>query len=125
MTGMSKTVLIIDDSPSVRQLVNITLAPVGYSVVEACDGKDALSKLNGNKIHLIICDINMPNMDGLTFVNEIKKLPAHKFIPIIMLTSHSGEKEKQAGRAAGVKVWMVKPFAPDQLTDLVSRFVMH
>lgn len=122
---MTQTVMIVDDSTSLRQLVKLSLSPAGYNVVEACDGKDGLSKLNGNKIHLIICDINMPNMDGLTFVQEVRKLPKHKFIPVIMLTSQSDQQAKQTGRDAGVKVWMVKPFDPIQLTDLVARFLIH
>lgn len=121
---MTQTVMIVDDSASLRELVKLTLRP-GYNVVEACDGNEGLAKLNGNKIHLIICDINMPNMNGLTFVQEVRKLPKHKFIPVIMLTSQSDEPSKQVGRDAGVKVWMVKPFDPCQLTDMVARFLMH
>ncbi len=120
---MSKKILIVDDSSSFRQVVNIALTEAGYDVLEACDGKDALSKLNGDKIHLIISDVNMPNMDGITFVTEAKKLPAYKFTPIIMLTTESQDDMIQKGKAAGVKAWMVKPFKPAQMLDAVSKLI--
>lgn len=121
---MSKTILIVDDSSSLRQVVSITLKGAGYSVIEACDGRDALTKLNGQKIHLIISDVNMPNMDGITFVTEAKKLPAYKFTPIIMLTTEAGEARKQAGQAAGAKAWVVKPFQPAQMLGAVSKLIL-
>ncbi len=121
---MSKTILIVDDSASLRQVVSIALKSAGYGVIEACDGKDALTKLNGQKIHLIISDVNMPNMDGLTFVAEAKKLPAYKFTPIIMLTTEAGEAKKQAGQAAGAKAWVVKPFQPAQMLGAVSKLIL-
>jgi len=121
---MAKTVLIVDDSASLRQVVNIALKGAGYDVIEACDGKDALSKLNGEKIHLIISDVNMPNMDGITFVKEAKKLPNYKFTPIIMLTTESQEDKKKEGQAAGAKAWVVKPFQPAQMLTAVSKLIM-
>jgi len=121
---MAKTVLIVDDSASLRQVVNIALKGAGYNVIEACDGKDALSKLNGEKIHLIISDVNMPNMDGITFVKEAKKLPNYKFTPIIMLTTESQEDKKKEGQAAGAKAWVVKPFQPAQMLSAVSKLIM-
>ena len=121
---MAKTVLIVDDSASLRQVVNIALKGAGYNVIEACDGKDALSKLNGEKIHLIISDVNMPNMDGITFVKEAKKLPNYKFTPIIMLTTESQEEKKKEGQAAGAKAWVVKPFHPAQMLSAVSKLIM-
>jgi len=121
---VSKTILIVDDSASLRQVVSIALKGAGYGVIEACDGKDALTKLNGQKIHLIISDVNMPNMDGLTFVAEAKKLPAYKFTPIIMLTTEAGEAKKQAGQAAGAKAWVVKPFQPAQMLGAVSKLIL-
>lgn len=121
---MSKTIMIVDDSSSLRQVVSIALKGAGYNVVEACDGKDALGKLNGQKIHLIISDVNMPNMDGITFVTEAKKLPAYKFTPIIMLTTEAGEAKKQAGQAAGAKAWVVKPFQPAQMLAAVSKLIL-
>jgi two-component system chemotaxis response regulator CheY len=121
---MAKTILIVDDSASLRQVVNIALTGAGYDVIEAADGKDALTKLNGQKIHLIISDVNMPNMDGITFVKEVKKLPAYKFTPIIMLTTESQESKKQEGQAAGAKAWVVKPFKPDQMLNAVSKLIL-
>jgi len=121
---VSKTILIVDDSSSLRQVVSITLKGAGYSVIEACDGRDALTKLNGQKIHLIISDVNMPNMDGITFVTEAKKLPAYKFTPIIMLTTEAGEARKQAGQAAGARAWVVKPFQPAQMLGAVSKLIL-
>src|SRR4030065_1091540 len=109
---MAKTIMIVDDSASLRAVVGIALKGAGYDVIEACDGKDALTKLNGQKIHLIISDVNMRNMDGITFVKEVKKLPNYKFTPIIMLTTASQEGKKQEGQAAGAKAWVVKPFQP-------------
>jgi two-component system chemotaxis response regulator CheY len=121
---MPKTILIVDDSSSLRQVVGIALKGAGFDIIEACDGKDALTKLNGQKIHLIISDVNMPNMDGITFVTEAKKLPAYKFTPIIMLTTESQEAKKQAGQAAGAKAWVVKPFQPAQMLAAVSKLIM-
>ena len=121
---MSKTILIVDDSASLRQVVSITLKGAGYSVIEAFDGRDALTKLNGQKIHLIISDVNMPNMDGITFVTEAKKLSAYKFTPIIMLTTEAGEARKQAGQAAGARAWVVKPFQPAQMLGAVSKLIL-
>ncbi|MFA5626677.1 MAG: response regulator [Thiohalomonadaceae bacterium] len=121
---MAKSILIVDDSATLRQVVSIALKGAGYDVIEACDGKDALSKLNGQKIHLIVSDVNMPNMDGITFVQEAKKLPAYKFTPIIMLTTEAGEDKKAAGQAAGAKAWVVKPFKPEQMLNAVSKLIL-
>jgi two-component system chemotaxis response regulator CheY len=104
-------------------VVSIALKGAGFDVIEACDGKDALSKLTGQKVHLIISDVNMPNMDGLTFVKQAKQLPAYKFTPVIMLTTEAGETKKQAGQAAGAKAWVVKPFQPAQMLTAVSKLV--
>jgi len=121
---MAKTILVVDDSASLRQVVSIALKSAGYDVMEAVDGRDALGKLNGSKIHLIISDVNMPNMDGITFVKEMKKLPDYKFTPVIMLTTESQESKKQEGQAAGAKAWVVKPFAPQQMLAAVSKLIM-
>lgn len=121
---MAKTIMVVDDSASLRQVVSIALKGAGYEVVEGCDGKDALNKMTGQKIHLIISDVNMPNMDGITFVKEVKKHPAYKFTPIIMLTTESQEGKKQEGQAAGAKAWVVKPFKPDQMLQAVSKLVL-
>ncbi|MDD5240691.1 MAG: response regulator [Sulfuricella sp.] len=121
---MAKSILIVDDSVTLRQVVSIALKGAGYDVIEACDGKDALGKLNGQKIHLIVSDVNMPNMDGITFVQEAKKLPAYKFTPVIMLTTEAGEDKKSAGQAAGAKAWVVKPFKPEQMLTAVSKLIL-
>jgi len=121
---MAKNVLVVDDSSSVRQVVGIALKSAGYDVIEASDGKDALSKLTGQKVHLIISDVNMPNMDGITFVKEVKKLANYKFTPIIMLTTESQESKKAEGQAAGAKAWVVKPFQPAQMLASVSKLIL-
>jgi two-component system chemotaxis response regulator CheY len=120
---MAKKILVVDDSESIRQLVSHTLKSVGYDVLEGVDGADALLKITGQKIHLIICDVNMPNLDGISFVREIKKLDDYKFIPIIMLTTESQENKKLQGQAAGAKAWVIKPFKPDQLLGVVSKLI--
>lgn len=121
---MAKTILVVDDSSSFRQVVSIALKGAGYDVVEGCDGKDALTKLDGRKINLIVSDVNMPNMDGITFVKAAKQLPAYKFTPVIMLTTEAGEEKKAEGKAAGVRAWVVKPFQPPVLLDAVSKLVL-
>jgi two-component system chemotaxis response regulator CheY len=121
---MAKTILIVDDSASLRQVVGIALKGAGYDVIEACDGKDALTKLDGRKIHLIISDVNMPNMDGITFVKQMKTLPAYKFTPVIMLTTEAGDGKKAEGQAAGAKAWVVKPFQPAQMLTAVSKLIL-
>lgn len=121
---MAKTILIVDDSVSIRQVVGIALRGAGYDVIDACDGKDALSKMTGQKIHLIISDVNMPNMDGITFLKEVKKNPRYKFTPVIMLTTEAGQDKMAEGRAAGAKAWVVKPFQPPQMLDAVSKLIL-
>jgi two-component system chemotaxis response regulator CheY len=121
---MAKTILIVDDSSSVRQVVGIALRGAGYDVLEASDGKDALGKLKGQKIHLMISDVNMPNLDGIGFVKAVKEVPAYKFTPIVMLTTESQEAKKREGQAAGAKAWVVKPFKPDQLLGVVQKLVL-
>jgi two-component system chemotaxis response regulator CheY len=121
---MAKTILIVDDSASVRQVVGLVLKGAGYDVIEGCDGKDALTKMTGQKIHLIISDVNMPNMDGIAFVKAVKQLPNYKFTPIIMLTTESQESKKQEGQAAGAKAWVVKPFKPEQMLVAVEKLVL-
>lgn len=121
---MAKTILVVDDSTSIRQLVGISLRGAGYDVIEGRDGKDALSKMTGQKIHLIISDVNMPIMDGITFLKEVKKHPKYKFTPVIMLTTEAGQDKMAEGRAAGAKAWVVKPFQPPQLLDAVAKLVL-
>ena len=121
---MAKQIMVVDDSASLRQVVAIALKGAGYDVLEACDGRDALSKLKGQKVHLIVSDVNMPNMDGISMVKEIKKLPNYKFTPIMMLTTESAADKKMEGKAAGAKAWLVKPFQPPTLLDAVSKLVL-
>lgn len=117
---MSKTILIVDDSASIRQVVAITLKGAGYQVIEAVDGKDGLSKLDGTKVHLIVSDVNMPNMGGIDMVKAIKQMPNYKFTPIIMLTTEASDDMKQQGKSVGAKAWMVKPFKPEQMLQAVQ-----
>jgi two-component system chemotaxis response regulator CheY len=121
---MAKTILIVDDSASLRQVVGIALKGAGYEVVEACDGRDALGKLDGRKIHLIVSDVNMPNLDGISFVKAARQLPAYRFTPIIMLTTEAGDTKKAEGQAAGAKAWVVKPFQPPQMLAAVSKLIL-
>lgn len=121
---MAKTIMIVDDSASIRQVVSIALKGAGYDVIEACDGQDALSKLTGQKVHLIVSDVNMPNMGGIEFVQAAKQKQEYKFTPVIMLTTEASEDMKQRGQAAGAKAWMVKPFQPAQMLAAVSKLIM-
>lgn len=121
---MAKTVMVVDDSASLRQVVSIALRGAGYDVIEGCDGVDALAKLTGQKVHLVISDVNMPNMDGITFVKKLKQMAAYKFTPVIMLTTESQEAKKREGQEAGAKAWVVKPFLPTQMLAAVSKLVM-
>ena len=120
----AKTIMIVDDSASLRQVVGIALRGAGYQVLEANDGKHALSQLSGQKIHLVISDVNMPNMDGISFVKALKQLPAYKFTPVIMLTTESQEAKKAEGQAAGAKAWVVKPFSPEVMLNAVQKLIL-
>jgi two-component system, chemotaxis family, chemotaxis protein CheY len=118
---MAKTILVIDDSASLRQVVKMALTGAGYNVIEAGDGQAALALLDGRQVNMAICDVNMPIMNGIEFVRAAKALPAYKFMPILMLTTESQEEKKEQGKAAGAKAWMVKPFSPTQLVNAVSK----
>lgn len=121
---MAKTILIVDDSSSLRTVVRLALARAGYDVVEAADGVAALGALEKlAKVHLIVSDVNMPNMDGITFVTRVKQHPRHRFTPVIMLTTEGQDAKKEQGRAAGAKAWIVKPFNPPQLLDAASKLI--
>jgi two-component system chemotaxis response regulator CheY len=120
---MAKKILVIDDSASLREVVSIALQGAGYEVVQAADGKQALDKLDGTRIHLAICDVNMPVMDGIAFVKEAKKRQEYRFMPIIMLTTESRESRKQEGQMAGAKAWVVKPFRPEQMLHAVAKLI--
>ena len=121
---MAKTVMVVDDSASLRQVVGIALRGAGYDVIEGCDGADALAKLDGRKVHLIISDVNMPQMDGISFVKALKQNPAYKFTPVIMLTTEGQDAKKEEGRAAGAKAWVMKPFNPPQMLAAVSKLIL-
>jgi two-component system, chemotaxis family, chemotaxis protein CheY len=121
---MGKTIMVVDDSASMRQVVGIALKGAGYEVIEGKDGKDAIAKLTGQKVHLIISDVNMPVMDGLTFLKQVKQMPNYKFTPIIMLTTESEEAKKREGQAAGARAWVVKPFKQEQLLAAVQKLCL-
>ena len=118
---MPKTIMTVDDSTSVRQMVSFALQSAGYAVLEACDGKDALAKLNGAQVDMIITDLNMPNMDGIALIRSVRAEAAHKFVPIVLLTTESQAEKKQEGKAAGATGWIVKPFKPEQLLGVVKK----
>ena len=126
---LNKTILTVDDSASVRKVVSFTLHMAGYEVLEAQNGEDALRRLNGGgglpgkPVNLVITDLNMPKMDGLGLIKALRAHPKHKYLPIIMLTTESDIAKKQAGRAAGATAWIVKPFRPEQLLEVVQRVV--
>jgi|SRR5271163_1446498 len=119
---MSKVILAVDDSASVRQMVKFTLVDAGYTVIEAVDGQDALAKLGG-QVNLVITDLNMPNLDGIGLVRKVRDNPACKGVPIIMLTTESQESRKQEGKAAGATGWIVKPFTREQILAVVKRMI--
>jgi two-component system chemotaxis response regulator CheY len=116
-----KTIMTVDDSASVRQMVSFTLKKAGYEVIEAADGVDALSKISGARVRMMFVDLNMPNMDGIELIRAVRTDPAYKFIPIIMLTTESQASKKQEGKAAGATGWIVKPFKPEQLIAVVKK----
>ena len=121
---MAKKILIVDDSSSVRTVARMALREKGYEVIEAANGQEALAKLDGERCNLVISDVNMPVMDGITLLKEIKRHPNYKFTPVIMLTTEAGEDKKQEGRAAGAKAWITKPFQPAVMLEAVSKLVM-
>ncbi len=113
--------MTVDDSASVRQMVGFTLREAGYDVIEACDGKDALSKIQGANLNLVVTDLNMPNMDGIELIKSLRANPAHRFVPIIMLTTESQNEKKMEGKSAGATGWIVKPFKPEQLVAVIKK----
>ncbi|MFZ4625217.1 MAG: response regulator [Rhodoferax sp.] len=121
---MAKLIMVVDDSASMRRVVGIALKGAGYEVIEGCDGKDALAKLKGQKVHMIISDVNMPVMDGIAFLKAVKQMPTYKFTPVIMLTTESADEKKREGQAAGARAWVVKPFQPEQLVSAVQRLCL-
>ncbi|HOV90666.1 MAG TPA: response regulator [Syntrophorhabdaceae bacterium] len=118
---MSKTIMTVDDSASIRQMVSFTLKKEGYDTVEAVDGVDAINKLKTKPVHMIITDLNMPNLDGIGLIKEVRADPVYRFIPIIMLTTESQESKKIEGKKAGATGWIIKPFKPEQLIAVVKK----
>ena len=117
---MAKTIMTVDDSPSVRQVIGFTLRNAGYDVIEATDGQDALARLKG-PVHLVLTDLNMPKMDGIELIRNLRGNPVYKYTPVIMLTTESQDTKKQAGKAAGATGWIVKPFSPPDLLAVLKR----
>jgi two-component system, chemotaxis family, chemotaxis protein CheY len=115
--------MTVDDSASMRQMVSFTLKGAGYDVVEAIDGRDALEKMENHSIHMLITDINMPNLDGIGLVRKVRSHAVYRFIPIILLTTESQDSRKQEGKTAGATGWIVKPFKPDQLLHVVKKVI--
>lgn len=120
---MPKVVLAVDDSASIRQMVSFTLKSAGYEVVEAVDGMDGLEKAKSREVHLILTDQNMPRMDGLTLIRSLRSLSQCKSVPILMLTTESSDTMKSQGRAAGATGWLVKPFDPQKLVEVVKKVI--
>lgn len=120
---MAKTILTVDDSASIRQMVSFTLKEAGYSVTEAVDGQDGLDKARAGNFNLIFTDQNMPRLDGLSLIKQLRALPQYKSVPILMLTTESSDAMKSQGRAAGATGWLVKPFDPAKLLEVVRKVI--
>ncbi len=120
---MAKTILAVDDSASIRQMVSFTLKSAGYEVVEAVDGMDGLEKAKSRSINLVLTDQNMPRMDGLTLIKSLRATPQYAATPILMLTTESSDAMKMQGRAAGATGWLVKPFDPQKLIEVVRKVI--
>jgi two-component system, chemotaxis family, chemotaxis protein CheY len=120
---MAKTVLTVDDSASIRQMVTFTLKSSGYTVIEAADGQEGLEKAKANAVNLVLTDQNMPKMDGLTLIKTLRSLPQHMTTPILMLTTESSDAMKAQGKAAGATGWLVKPFDPQKLLEVVKKVI--
>lgn len=118
---MAKTILAVDDSKSILQMVSMTLKGAGYLVVEAGNGQEALAVAQRQKVDLVLTDLNMPVMDGLTLVQKLRASPTYKFTPILMLTTEAGDAFKAKGKAAGLTGWLVKPFDPQKLLGVVKK----
>jgi two-component system, chemotaxis family, chemotaxis protein CheY len=120
---MAKSILVVDDSDTLRQVVSMVLTSAGFDVTEASDGRAAIAKLGDKKFNLVISDVNMPGMDGLGFLKVLKNHPQYKFTPVIMLTTETDANKQKQGKEAGAKAWLIKPFRPDSLLKAVSMFV--
>ncbi|MCB1890225.1 MAG: response regulator [Rhodocyclaceae bacterium] len=120
---MAKTVLTVDDSASIRQMVSFTLKSAGYDVIEASDGMDGLDKAKSKQVNLILTDQNMPRMDGISLIKSLRATSQYKSTPILMLTTESSDSMKSQGRAAGATGWLVKPFDPQKLIEVVKKVI--
>lgn len=120
---MSKNILIVDDSESIREVVIFTLEKAGYNVIPCVDGADAMKKLDGQEFDLIITDLHMPNMNGLEFIKEVRKTDKYKYTPILYLTTESQQSKKQEAKDAGATGWIVKPFSPEKLLAAISKIL--
>jgi two-component system chemotaxis response regulator CheY len=118
---MAVTILAVDDSASMRQMVSFTLKHAGYEVIEAADGVDALEYARNNSVNLVLTDVNMPRMDGISLVRELRQLSAYKFTPMLVLTTESGPEKKMQGKQAGATGWLVKPFNPEKLLATIAK----
>ena len=117
------SILAVDDSASMRQMVSFTLKNAGYDVVEAHDGEDALERARARDFHPVLTDQNMPRLDGIGLTRKLRDMPKFKHTPILILTTESGEQMKQAGRAAGATAWLIKPFDPAKLIEVVGKVI--
>ena len=120
---MTRTILTVDDSTSMRQMVRATLQSAGYGVVEAADGQEALEFARGNAVDLVISDVNMPRMDGIRLVHELRSLPGYRLTPLLLLTTESSQERKLEGKRAGATGWIVKPFNPTQLLATLTKLL--
>jgi two-component system, chemotaxis family, chemotaxis protein CheY len=120
---MEKTILIVDDSESIREVVNFTLENAGYKVLSAHDGLDAMRHLNGQHIDMVLTDLHMPNMDGLSLIKQVRATEGYKYIPILYLTTESQQSLKNEARQAGATGWIVKPFMPDKLLNAIAKII--
>lgn len=120
---MGKRVLTVDDSVSIRQMVAFTLKGAGYEVVEAVDGQDGLDKAKAKQVDLVLTDQNMPKMDGLSLIKALRAMPSYKSAPILVLTTESSDAMKSQGKAAGATGWLVKPFDPPKLLEVVKKVI--
>jgi two-component system chemotaxis response regulator CheY len=116
-----KRIMTVDDSPTVRKVLNMILSGAGYEVVEAEDGLDALDKLHQKNIDLLVTDLKLPNLDGVGLIKEVRNQLGNRFLPIIMLTTSADSEQKQAGKGAGASGWVTKPFMPEQLLSVVRK----
>lgn len=120
---MAKTIVVIDDSESIRELVGLTLENAGHNVEKGIDGKDALKFFDGREINLVITDLNMPQMDGISVIREVRKMNGYSVVPILVLTTESQSSKKEEAKAAGATGWIVKPFVADKLLEVVKKVI--